>query len=205
LLSQLSAVNRRNPDVLPPQDFGAVRAAGSFMPRAEYTTLLAGLLSELAGTPAAAGGERVKLVLVGNLCDLPQLAILSLIHEAGGAVVEDDSPLGRRAWHPVAENADPLGALARHYVDSPPCPTKCDDTIDANLAYLTGLTRSAQAQGIIFLRPLYCDAPGLEYPILCKRLNAADIPTLALDLNGREPASGQVETRLQAFVEMLRR
>lgn len=205
LLSELSAINRRNPDALPPQDFAMVRAAAAFMPRAEYTELLSGLVAQLQAAAAAPAGERVKLVLVGSICDLPQYAVLAQIHEAGGAVVEDDTPMGRRMWFPVAEDIDPVDALAQHYVDSPPCPTKCDDTLETNVDYLVGLTKSSGAQGIVFLRPLYCDAPGLEYPLLCKRLNAADIPTLWLDVDGREPASGQVQTRLQAFIEMLRR
>jgi len=41
--------------------------------------------------------------------------------------------------------------------------------------------------------------------LLSGRLTEAGIANLRLDVDGREGASGQVETRLQAFVEMLRR
>jgi benzoyl-CoA reductase subunit C len=204
LLDKLAQVSSEHPDVLPPQDVAVVRSAASFMPRARYAELLSGLLSKLP-SPSGKAGDRVRLVVTGNLCDLHQLGVFSLIDEAGGVVVEDDSPLGRRMQLPVAESGDPLEALARHYVEMYPCSTKCDDTLDANFDYLLGLVKSSQAQGVVFLRPLYCDPAGIDNPLLSNRLSAANIPTLSLDLNGREPATGQVLTRLQAFVEMLRR
>ena len=205
LLRRLYEVNQRNPDALPPQDLAVVRAAGSFLPREQYLQLLTKLVAEVEAAPVTAATERVKIVLVGSLCDLPQIEILATIHAAGGAVAEDDSPLGRRALLDVAETGDPIAALAQRYVDTPPCPTKCAESLDANYEYLVGLTKSSDAQGVVFLRPLYCDVAGLDYALLSGRLTEAGIANLRLDVDGREGASGQVETRLQAFVEMLRR
>lgn len=205
LLQRLYEVNRRNPEALPPQDLAVVRGAASLMPREEYVKLLSKLVEEVEAAPTSPRTERVPMVLVGSICDLPQIEILSVIHAAGGAIVEDDSPLGRRMLLPVTENGDQMVALAQRYVDTPPCPTKCDATLDANFAYLVELTKSAGAQGLVFLRPLYCDVLGLDYALLSGRLTQAGIANLSLDLNGREGASGQVQTRMQAFVEMLRR
>ncbi|TAK31850.1 MAG: 2-hydroxyacyl-CoA dehydratase [Chloroflexota bacterium] len=205
LLEQLAEISQQHPEMLTPQDFTIVRAAGSFMLRSDYVSLLTRLLADIAAKTSDSEEEWVGLALVGNPCDMPLFELLSIIHEAGAVVVADETTSGRRAWVKVSERLEPIAALARRYLDMPPCPTQCDDNMDAQYEYLLGLATTGRALGVVFVRPLYCDPAGMVYPVLANRLSAANVPTLRLDLDGREGARGQVRTRLQAFVEMVRR
>lgn len=205
LLSRAHRVSRDNPGALPAADFAAWRAASCFMPRDEFASALGDAIEQLERKPACGPSDPVRLLMAGGLCDLPQRDFLALVEDSGAVVAADDTFLGERLWAPTPKDADPVVALARRYFEAPPCPTQCDKTLEPNFDYLLNLAKSAGCQGAIFVRPLYCDVAGIDYPSLTRRLQNAGVPTLSLDIDGREPISGQVRTRVEAFVEMLRR
>ena len=49
----------------------------------------------------------------------------------------------------------------------------------------------------------YCVPYAHDLPLLTDRLNDVGIPTLALDVEYGTSGSGQIATRVQAFLEML--
>jgi benzoyl-CoA reductase/2-hydroxyglutaryl-CoA dehydratase subunit BcrC/BadD/HgdB len=60
-----------------------------------------------------------------------------------------------------------------------------------------------KVDGVISQIIRYCVPYAHDLPLLTDRLKARGIPTLALDVEYGTSRSGQIQTRVQAFMEML--
>jgi len=173
--------------------------AGMLMPVEEHVALLRSSLRD-AENESAAEREGPAIFLVGAVLDEP--VILQLIDELGGCVVGDDLCTGSRYFDtPVAETGDPFAALAERYLQRTPCPVKHHAT-QPRTQRLLDLLCATGAQGVIFVLPKFCDAHAFDYVTLCKALDDAQVPHLLIETEMTTP-SGQLRTRIQAFIEML--
>jgi benzoyl-CoA reductase/2-hydroxyglutaryl-CoA dehydratase subunit BcrC/BadD/HgdB len=68
---------------------------------------------------------------------------------------------------------------------------------------LDKVTKS-RAQGIIFCGIKFCEPEWFDVPQMAAAAKDAGLKTLILDLEVNQPLSGQLSTRVEAFVEMLR-
>jgi benzoyl-CoA reductase/2-hydroxyglutaryl-CoA dehydratase subunit BcrC/BadD/HgdB len=149
---------------------------------------------------AGAGG---RIVVSANVLDRPYL--VEMIEEAGGAVVALDSCIGRRHYEdPVAEGSpDPVRAVAERYLTRPPCSRM--EGIGERIDWLTGLARDTRADGVILSTVKYCDAWLYDQPLLAERLQDAGMGVLALENDYEWSGTGQMRTRVEAFLETLGR
>ena len=201
LLHRLYQLRRAHPGILRARDVAAIVGAGMLMPKEEHSRLLSQLLGQIEQTPPSSNGK-VRLVVSGYLCDLPELDVLDLVEELGAVVSDDDLYVGRRYFHSLAdEGLSPLAALAQHYIDDVPCPTKLDANQDWS-AYLIALAREAKAEGVMAIALKYCEAHLYDFPTLAANLSQAGIPNLMIETSHRG-ATGQLRTRIQAFLETL--
>jgi benzoyl-CoA reductase/2-hydroxyglutaryl-CoA dehydratase subunit BcrC/BadD/HgdB len=65
------------------------------------------------------------------------------------------------------------------------------------------LTRDFKVDGVISQIVRYCVPYAHDFPLLKDRLKVQDIPVLGLDVEYGTSGSGQIQTRVQAFLEML--
>jgi benzoyl-CoA reductase/2-hydroxyglutaryl-CoA dehydratase subunit BcrC/BadD/HgdB len=65
------------------------------------------------------------------------------------------------------------------------------------------LTRDFKVDGVISQIIRYCVPYAHDLPLLRERLEAQGIPVLSLDVEYGTSGSGQIRTRVQAFLEML--
>ena len=63
--------------------------------------------------------------------------------------------------------------------------------------------REFRVDGVISQIVRYCVPYSHDLPLLTERLKAQGVPTLALDVEYGSSGSGQIATRVQAFLEML--
>jgi len=201
LLSNLYRVRRDNPQLLRTSDVARVVMASMLMPKEEHNRLMHQLLKELSGvTKPSKGG--VKVVLSGLLCDEPAWEILDLVEELGMVVADDDLYVGRRYFATkVREDIDPIEALAEHYIQDIPCPTKHYQA-DRWAEYLIDLVRDAGAKAIIILMLKFCEVHAFDYPWLKARFESEGIPHLLIEV---EPplSPGRLRTSLEAVSETL--
>lgn len=199
LLGALYQLRGANPCLFRARDLAVMVAAGMLMPKEDHNELVAHLLAEAQKRPQK-GHTKIRLVVSGSLCDLPELDILDLIEELGAEIVDDDLYVGRRYFHRlVDETLPPLAALAKHYLEDVPCPTKLypgKDWVD----YVSSFVKEAKADGLVVLALKYCEAQLFDIPTLTTRLTREGMPILVLELH-HSGATGQIRTRLQAFLE----
>jgi benzoyl-CoA reductase/2-hydroxyglutaryl-CoA dehydratase subunit BcrC/BadD/HgdB len=65
------------------------------------------------------------------------------------------------------------------------------------------LIRDYRVDGVVSENIRYCVPYAHDLPLLKDRLKALNIPILALDIEYGTSGSGQIQTRVQAFLEMI--
>ena len=68
---------------------------------------------------------------------------------------------------------------------------------------IKAMVEQSQADGVVFQRLRYCDLWGGEQLDIRKKMRDAGIPLLTLEREYKLGATGQMKTRVQAFLEQL--
>ncbi|AMM21868.1 benzoyl-CoA reductase [Frondihabitans sp. PAMC 28766] len=173
----------------------------------EHTAILLRLRDGL--TPdAAAPDSLVRIHLSGHFCAPPRPELLDVIEECGVLVVNDDLYHGfRYISTDVPEDVDPFDALALWYLDrnvNAPCGTRVQRNVDWD-SYLVSSLDDSAADGVITLMSKFCEPLMLYYPELKKALDGHDIPVLLIETEHEGLAEESVRTRVETFVERIRR
>lgn len=147
---------------------------------------------------------RIKALLAGSEVDDPDL--VKLIENAGARIVADRFCFGSfpgRTPIELNDTDDVLEQICRHYVDQCQCPRYMDnDRIAGRKEYINDLAREYNADGIIIQQMNFCNFWPYERAgasvILSRDYNW---PVLSIDRPYVVGSSGQIRTRIQAFVE----
>jgi bzd-type benzoyl-CoA reductase N subunit len=191
---------RESPPLTGAQSLSVVLAAGR-VPRTQYNRLLGRLLEELSDTEGIPGYRARLMIAGGGGCDDPDY--LQVMEDLGALVVTDSLCFGSRYfWEPVNTEEDLMLGLARSYLNRPSCPGMVD-TVAERGRYLKEMVSSFRVDGIVFQRIRYCDLWGGQLLYLPRELKQAGIPLLSLEREYRLSATGQLRTRVQAFLESL--
>ncbi len=204
LLRDLYATRKADNPPITGAEMLAVTVAGSAMPQDVYARLLDELVDETKGMEGHAG-YRARLMLTGGLLDNPEY--LETIEGQGGLIVADALCYGSRTlWKDVDENAaDPLVALAQYYIaDRPSCPRMYTE-YPKRTNYIREMVREFRVDGVIFQRLSFCETWGLEQYSMTNDFKEWNIPLLCLEREYVPGGTGQLKTRIQAFLEALGR
>jgi len=189
-----------NPPLTGGETLNVVLAA-TMMPREQYNTLLRQLLEELKGKEGATGYRARLLVAGSGGCDDPDY--YQVMEDLGGIVVADALCFGARYfWEPVEQTDDLLSDLARAYLSRPACAKMADQVVE-RIDFIKKMAKDFSVDGVIYHRLRYCDLWAGQLLLLRDQLNKSDIPMLELEREYTLGATGQLRTRLQAFLERL--
>lgn len=166
----------------------------------EFASKLRQFISSLREERPSHKGRRI--VLTGNIINRPDL--ISLIEDSGGRVVALDTCICDRHYDkPVEEDSpDPISALAKRYLLKAPCARM--EGIEERFQYLKGFVDDSMADGIIYSAVKFCDTFVYDVPLMRNRFEQAEVPFLFLDNDYEWTNLGQMRTRVEAFVEMIR-
>jgi benzoyl-CoA reductase/2-hydroxyglutaryl-CoA dehydratase subunit BcrC/BadD/HgdB len=150
--------------------------------------------------PSGTLGSSRRVFISGNMFD--SLPLLGFIEECGGLVVGDDFCFGGRYGQiEIAEEGDPLTALAEGYLSRVPC-GRMENNAD-RFDFLLEEVKRTGAQGLIYTSLKFCDHFLVDYPALKELLDRKGMPSLFLEGEYFSFAAGQVKTRVEAFLELL--
>jgi benzoyl-CoA reductase/2-hydroxyglutaryl-CoA dehydratase subunit BcrC/BadD/HgdB len=159
------------------------------------------LISEFTET---AKGEPTKgpvVIMSGVLPNPPE--ILNLLDELGVRIADDDLlNCSRRLLVTRSISGDPFEALADGYFAMPPCSTK-NSPVDERLKHLLQKIGRSGAKGAIFYVVKFCEPELFDIPQLVEGLKSKGVATLVMDTELNQGVSGQMRTRVEAFVEMI--
>jgi benzoyl-CoA reductase subunit C len=180
----------------------AVHVASQVLPPLVFQGLADQLIAELEETPGLEIPQ-VRILLVGAELDEP--LYVETIESQGALVVADLLCFGARSvLDPIEENAvDPLDAIGRAYFFSSSC-ARMIGAFPERWEVLTRTVTRTGVDGVIFVRIVFCDPWGAELHNILHRLKAEQtFPLLSLSREYGIVPTGQIKTRVQAFVEKI--
>ena len=200
-LKKIYDLRAKDPGLISGSDLHAV-VKGSMVMDREY---LADHLPEVAesvsqGEFAWEAGDRKRLLLVGGICDHPD--IFKVLETSGGVVVSDDLCTGSRWFLGTGQASDPLEALAQRYLDRPVCAAK-HAGLTTRGDHMIQLAQENSVDGAIFLLLKFCDPHAFDYPYMKEMLDQAGIPNMLYEIEDQLPSEGQLATRFETFIHTL--
>ncbi|MDY6911892.1 MAG: 2-hydroxyacyl-CoA dehydratase family protein [Chloroflexota bacterium] len=201
LLRELYELRKsENPQITGFQCHSLVLAASS-MPKEIYNDMLRQSLEEMK-SKAPITDYRARLMVIGSSLDDPDF--INIIEGLGGLVVTDSCCFGAGDfWEPVQLEVDVLHSLAKSYLNRPNCP-RMMDRHEAMFEFIKNMVDEFNVDGIIYQRLRYCDLWGGEALFLENKLKEANIPFLSIERDHLVSSTGQIGTRIEALIEMVK-
>ncbi len=182
----------------------SVQIAESSMPRDEYNRQLTTLLEELENQDGIPEFSH-RLMVSGSVIDDP--ALLNIIEEAGAMVVADAFCFGagKALRGQIKEMDDPLDAIVERYYSQIVCP-RMFDGYPERLSFMLDIAKQAKVDGVVLQNIFNCDLHGIDNVMLETDFEENGIPVLTLEREHNLLAdAGRIRTRVQAFLEQIRR
>ena len=147
---------------------------------------------------------RIRVVVVGSEIDDPDL--IKLMEENGALVVADrfcyGSFPGRQEI--ILNDEEPvLKQICRQYLQQTECPRHCaPHRVKHRYDFVNQLVHDFHVDGVIYEQMKFCTYWSYERTLASYVMSEEyKIPTLSIDRPYRARSSGQLRTRIQAFVE----
>jgi benzoyl-CoA reductase/2-hydroxyglutaryl-CoA dehydratase subunit BcrC/BadD/HgdB len=165
----------------------------------EHLEELRRAVQALASSPIQKG---IPIMVTGYVPE-PE-GILAALGNAGAYVAGDDyAAVGRRVSRSAKHlKGDPWAELVERYGSVAPCPTRNAES-GMRMQYLKSLCKSSGACGVLVHVQKFCEPELFDIPDIRKTFAAIGVPVLVVEGDLEQTLSGQTETRLEAFVEML--
>lgn len=188
-------------------EFHIITMASYVTPKAAYIPILEETLEELkTREPLEENAFRARVVLAGSEVD--DIDFVRLIEECGAYVCADRFCYGSfPGRNPIELNdeEDALTQVCRHYLNTVQCPRYMNmDKMVGRREYVAKLAKEYEADGILYQQVKFCD-PWAYEKMLGSHVLGDDYgyPVLTVDRPYSIAGSGQMRTRVQAFVESI--
>jgi benzoyl-CoA reductase/2-hydroxyglutaryl-CoA dehydratase subunit BcrC/BadD/HgdB len=190
---------REHPPITGAETLEVVKAA-TRMPREQFNERLEQLLDELeSSSRGIVKGKR--LMVVGS--QLENSKWVEAIEALDAIVVTDELEAGTRYfWGQVEPGLPPLEALARYYLLDRP-PTARTWPAGPRFDHIFNMAEQYKVDGVIEEIISNDGEYGHDKLFLVKEMADRHIPMLDVDLTYSEGPSGQLTTRVEAFLEMI--
>ncbi len=202
LVRKISALRKRDNPPLTGRDFLEVTRAFHLLEPEELVVRLAELHERLAAVPDD-GARPLRLMMTGGIVAEGDRRILDLIEdEIGARIVVEDHCTGFSPFvHDTDEQGDPWQALANAYLDQAPCARQ--SPLERRVAHAAALAREYRVDAVVYTYLKFCPCYGMTKAAFTRRFQELELPVLELGNDYSRGDTGQIKTRLEAFVEVL--
>ena len=207
IISEISEMRKKDKPVITGYEFHVIDLVTYVCPKALILPYLRETLEELKKRkPDKKSPFRARVAIVGSEIDDPNLT--KLIEDVGALVVSDRYCFGSTPGREVIELKDDEPALRQiclHYMQVSECARWIsDEKVLQRRETADRLAKEFKAEGIIYEQMKYCDYWGFERALVSHIMHDEyGWPVLSIDRLYNNGNSGQLRTRVQAFVESL--
>jgi len=207
IIQELSQLRKKENPVLTGYEFHVLNLVTYVCPKGEILPYLKETLEEVKKRrPDRKNPYRARVAIVGSEIDDPSLT--KLIEGCGALVVSDRYCFGSTPGREVIElkdDEDALTQICRHYMEVSECARYIsDEKVLQRRETSDRLAKEFGAEGIIYEQMKYCDYWGFERALVSHIMHDEyGWPVLSVDRLYNNGNSGQLRTRVQAFVESL--
>jgi benzoyl-CoA reductase/2-hydroxyglutaryl-CoA dehydratase subunit BcrC/BadD/HgdB len=174
------------------------------------TQMLNALCDELDKRVTAGQGvapaKAPRILISGSPMAIPNWKLHHLIESAGAVVVCEESCTGTRFFSdlvkPTAKNLDAqLKAVSDRYMN---IHCACFTPNEERLDDIVRLAKEYKADGVVHYNLQFCHTYANEAFNVEKRLEKEGIPLLRVETDYSDEDAGQLKTRIEAFLEMIK-
>ena len=207
IISEIREMRKAENPVITGYEFHLLNLVTYTCPKALILPYLRETLEELRQRePDVKSPFRARVAIVGSEIDDPSLT--KLIEGCGALVVSDRYCFGSTPGREVIElndEEDALTQICRHYMEVSECARYIsDEKVLQRRETADRLAKEFKAEGIIYEQMKYCDYWGFERALVSHIMHDEyGWPVLSIDRLYNNGNSGQLRTRVQAFVESL--
>ena len=207
IISEISEMRKKDKPVITGYEFHVIDLVTYVCPKALILPYLRETLEELKKRkPDKKSPFRARVAIVGSEIDDPSLT--KLIEDVGALVVSDRYCFGSTPGREIIELKDDEPALRQiclHYMQTSECARWIsDEKVLQRRETADRLAKEFGAEGIIYEQMKYCDYWGFERALVSHIMHDEyGWPVLSVDRLYNNGNSGQLRTRVQAFVESL--
>ena len=207
IMTEISQMRKEENPIITGYEFHVLNLVTYTCPKALILPYLRETLEELKKRkPDKKSPFRARVAIVGSEIDDPSLT--KLIEGCGALVVSDRYCFGSTPGREVIElndEEDALTQICRHYMEVSECARYiADEKVMQRRETADRLAKEFKAEGIIYEQMKYCDYWGFERALVSHIMHDEyGWPVLSIDRLYNNGNSGQLRTRVQAFVESL--
>ena len=207
ILSEIAEMRKADNPIVTGYEFHVLNLVSFTCPKRLILPYLRETLEELrTREPDAVNPYRARVAIVGSEIDDPSLT--KLIEGCGALVVSDRYCFGSTPGREVIELKDDEPALPQiclHIMQHSECARYiADEKVLQRRETADRLAKEYKAEGIIYEQMKYCDYWGFERALVSHIMHDEyGWPVLSVDRLYNNGNSGQLRTRVQAFVESL--
>jgi Benzoyl-CoA reductase/2-hydroxyglutaryl-CoA dehydratase subunit, BcrC/BadD/HgdB len=203
VLKDISELRKRDNPPLTGQDYLDLVKGYYHLPPEELLDFYQDIYDRLAAVPDA-GGRKIRLMMSGGVVADGDRRLLELIEDEIGArvVVEDHCTGLKTVYHTIAEEGDPYQALANGYLDQAPCARM--KPLEDRVRFSGRLAEEYQVDGVLYVYLKFCPCYGQTKHEFFKHFQKLGIPALEIPIDYSRSDQGQLKTRIEAFIEVLR-
>lgn len=207
IISEIGEMRKAENPVITGYEFHILNLVSYTCPKALILPKLRETLEELKSRePDVKSPFRARVAIVGSEIDDPELT--KLIEGCGALVVSDRFCFGSTPGREVIElkdDEDALTQLCLHVMRHSECARYiADEKVMQRRETADRLAKEYNAEGIIYEQMKYCDYWGFERALVSHIMHDEfGWPVLSIDRLYNNGNSGQLRTRVQAFVESL--
>ena len=207
IIQEIREMRKAENPVITGYEFHVLNLVTYVCPKSEILPYLQETLEELKKRkPDKVSPFRARVAIVGSEIDDPNLT--KLIEGCGALVVSDRYCFGSTPGREVIElkdDEDALTQICRHYMEVSECARYiADEKVLQRRETSDRLAKEFRAEGIIYEQMKYCDYWGFERALVSHIMHDEyGWPVLSIDRLYNNGNSGQLRTRVQAFVESL--
>jgi len=207
ILTEIGQMRKADNPVITGYEFHVLNLVSFTCPKKLILPYLRETLEELkTRKPDKKPAFRARVAIVGSEIDDPNLT--KLIEGCGALVVSDRYCFGSTPGREIIELADDKPALPQiclHVMQHSECARYiADEKVLQRRETADRLAKEYKAEGIIYEQMKYCDYWGFERALVSHIMHDEyGWPVLSIDRLYNNGNSGQLRTRVQAFVESL--
>lgn len=210
-LARLYNARKSSPVPISGRDALLVSQIAFYDDPARFTAQVNALCDELEQRIARGEGvfqpDAPRIMVTGTPMAIPNWKLHQIIETCGAAVVVEETCTGVRYFENFVDESrvdldGQVQALAERYMKTncacfTPNPGRIDDILR--------LVKEYRVDGVIDCNLQFCTLYSTESYLIQQALRNAGIPVMHLETDYSEQDSGQLRTRVQAFLEMLRK
>ncbi|MSM38996.1 MAG: 2-hydroxyacyl-CoA dehydratase [Geobacter sp.] len=209
-LQRLNSLRHHNPAPISGKDMLLIQQIAFYDDPVRFTSRVNELCDELEGRIASGSAvapvSAPRVLVSGTPMALPNWKLHHLIESGGGVVVNEESCIGTRYYKDLTDESattldEQLALLTERYMKIDcSCFTPNDERVEQVLAEY----RASGAQGIIDYCLQFCHTYNIEAVKIREMCEREGIPFLAIESDYSPEDIGQLQTRIEAFLEQLR-